>query len=259
VPAVVQAESAAYEARRRSLDDAVAANNRSVALVAHELQMSQAMAAKGLLSDVEVMRLQREVNDLRLQSEDRINRFRQDASTELAHARSDLAQLVEEQVVRQDQLKRTLLRSPVRGLVKNIRTYTLGGVVPGGSPIMEIVPLGPRVLIEAHVKPADIGFLRVGQQAVIKLSAYEYNIYGGLKGTVEYISPDALNDTEHPGGGTYYRALVRADSSSLRAHGEALPIIPGMTATVEINTQQRTVLSFLLTPLLKSREAFRER
>jgi adhesin transport system membrane fusion protein len=258
VPAVAQAESAAYDAQQRSLQDAVAANNRSVALVAHELQMSQAMAAKGLLSDVEVMRLQREVNDLRLQSEDRINRFRQDASTELARVRSDLAQLLEEQVVRQDQLKRTLLRSPVRGLVKNIRANTVGGVVAGGAPIMEIVPLGPRVLIEAHVSPSDIGFVRVGQQAVIKLSAYEYNLYGGLKGTVEYISPDALNDTERPGG-TYYRALVRADSSSLRAHGEALPVIPGMTATVEINTQQRTVLSFLMTPLLKSREAFQER
>ena len=101
----------------------------------------------------------------------------------------------------------------------------------------------------------------MGQGVEVKLSAYEYNIYGGVKGTVEYVSPDALGDAEHASGAdpTYYRVLIRADSSSLRAHGEALPLVPGMTGSVEINTHQRNVLSFILTPMLKSREAFRER
>lgn len=259
--AIVQAETEAYHARKRALDDSVGANARSIELVNRELQVADAMASKGLLSDVEVMRLRRQVNDLRLQNQDRVNRFRQDASTELLRLRSELAQLEEQQVVREDQLKRTVLRSPVRGLVKNIRVRTVGGVVAGGAPIMEIVPLGPRVLVEARVKPADIGFVRVGQGVEVKLSAYEYNIYGGVKGTVEYVSPDALGDAEHASGAdpTYYRVLIRADSSSLRAHGEALPLVPGMTGSVEINTHQRNVLSFILTPMLKSREAFRER
>jgi adhesin transport system membrane fusion protein len=259
--ALVDAETAAYTARRHSLDDSVSSNARSIELVMRELNVAQAMSSKGLMSEVEVMRLRRQVNDLRLQNQERINRFRQEASTELLRVRSELAQLEEQQVVREDQLRRTVLKSPVRGLVKNIRVMTVGGVVAGGAPIMEIVPLGPRVLIEARVKPADIGFIRVGQTAEIKLSAYEYNIYGGLRGTVEYISPDALGDAERQGGadGTYYRALIRADSSSLKAHGEALPILPGMTGVVEVNTQERTVMSFLLQPLLKSREAFRER
>jgi adhesin transport system membrane fusion protein len=258
---VVQAETDAFVARKRALDDSVGANARSIDLVNRELQVADAMASKGLLSDVEVMRLRRQVNDLRLQNQDRINRFRQDASTELLRLRSELAQLEEQQVVREDQLKRTVLRSPVRGLVKNIRVRTLGGVVAGGAPIMEIVPLGPRVLVEARVKPADIGFVRVGQGVEVKLSAYEYNIYGGVKGTVEYVSPDALGDVEHASGAdpSYYRVLIRADSSSLRAHGEPLPLVPGMTGSVEINTHQRNVLSFILTPMLKSREAFRER
>jgi adhesin transport system membrane fusion protein len=258
---IVQAETEAFQARKRALDDSVGANARSIDLVNRELQVAEAMASKGLLSDVEVMRLRRQVNDLRLQNQDRINRFRQDASTELLRLRSELAQLQEQQVVRDDQLKRTVLKSPVRGLVKNIRVRTVGGVVAGGAPIMEIVPLGPRVLVEARVKPADIGFVRVGQGVEVKLSAYEYNIYGGVKGTVEYMSPDALGDAEHASGAdpTYYRVLIRCDSSSLRAHGEPLPLVPGMTGSVEINTHQRNVLSFILTPMLKSREAFRER
>lgn len=257
---VVSAESEAFAARRRALDEAVSANDRSIALVQRELAVAESMSAKGLLSDVEVMRLKRQVNDLSLQNQDRVNRFRQDASTELAKARAELAQLLEQQVVRDDQLSRTVLKSPVKGLVKNIRVSTVGGVVAGGAPIMEIVPLGPRVLVEARIKPADIGFVRVGQGAEIKLSAYEYNMYGGLHGTVEYISPDALGDGEKPGPDTtYYRALLRADPSGLKAHGQALPVLPGMTATVEVNTQERSVLSFLLQPLMKSREAFRER
>ncbi len=260
VPAIVEAETEAFNARRLSLDSAVSSNGRSIELVMRELNVAEAMASKGLLSDVEVMRLRRQVNDLRLQNQERVNRFRQDASTELVRVRSELAQLEEQQVVREDQLKRTLLKSPVRGLVKNIRVMTVGGVVAGGAPIMEIVPLGPRVLVEARIKPSDVGFVRVGQPVEIKLSAYEYNIYGGVRGTVEYISPDALGDAEKGHDGTYYRALIRAeDASRLRARGETLPILPGMTATVEINTQERTVMSFLLQPLLKSREAFRER
>ncbi len=261
VPSIVDSETEAYNARRRSLDESVSANQRSIELVVRELNVAEAMSSKGLLSDVEVMRLRRQVNDLRLQNQERINRFRQEASTDLVRVRSELAQLDEQQIAREDAVKRTVLKSPVRGLVKNIRVMTVGGVVAGGAPIMEIVPLGPRILIEARIKPADVGFVRVGQQAVIKLSAYEYNIYGGLTGKVEYLSPDALGDTEKSNGAdqSYYRAFIRAEGSTLKAHGEPLPVLPGMTGSVEINTQERTVLSFLLQPMLKSREAFRER
>jgi adhesin transport system membrane fusion protein len=259
---LVDTETEVYDTRRRLLDEAVASINRSVGLIARELKMAQDMANKGLMSDVEVMRLNRQVNEMQQQRNERISRFRQEASAELARAHTELAQMDEQMVVRQDTLKHTVLKSPVRGLVKNIKANTVGGVVSSGSPIMEIVPLGPRVLIEARIKPRDIGFVQVGQHAVVKLAGYDFNVHGGLEGKVEYISPDALGDTEKGESGAYYRAVVAAERNNMRhpqLRGEPLPIIPGMTAQVEIRTGERSVLSYLLRPMLKSREALRER
>ena len=259
---LLNAETDAYIARRRLLAEAIGANQTSIALVQRELNVAQHMSERGLMSDVEVMRLRRQINDMRQQSLERANRFRQEASTELLKVQAELAQLEEQMVAREDVVKRTVLNSPVDGLVKNIRANTLGGVVGPGAPIMEIVPKTARLLVEAKVKPADIGFVRVGQTATMKLSAYEFNLYGGLSGTVESISPDALGEADKPGGGpdaTWFRALVSIDASTLQAQGKELPVIPGMTGTVEINTGQRSVLDFVLRPLLKAKEAFRER
>lgn len=259
-PALVGAETEAYEARRRSLQEALSSNQRSIDLLQREKGMSEAMAAKGLLSDVEVMRLSRQVNELQLQSQERSNRFRQDATADLVRVKGEMAQLDEQMSGRADVLRRTVLTSPVHGLVKNIRSSTLGGVIGPGAPVMEIVPLGSQVLIEARIKPADIGFVRVGQIADVKLSAYDFTTYGGLKGKIEYISPDALGDVERAASAdaTYYRALVRADGPGLHARGKALPVLPGMTGSVEVRTGERSVLDFLLRPMLKSKEAFRE-
>jgi len=261
VQSVVDAETDAYTARKRGLDEAVRSNARSIELVMKELGVSEAMAAKGLMSDVEVMRLRRQVNDLHLQSQERVNRFRQDASTELVRVQTDLAQIEEQLAGRQDVLRRTVLTSPVRGLVKNIRSVTVGGVVSPGAAMMEIVPITSRVLIEARVKPSEIGFLRVGQTAEIKLAAYDYTTYGGLRGKIEYISPDALGDADKAVAQdqTYYRVMLRTDRSTLRERGKPLTVLPGMTGSVEVRTGERSVLSFLLRPMLKSKEAFRER
>ena len=259
---VAESERDSYLARKRALDDAVGSNQRGVDMLRRELAMSEAMAAKGLLSEVEVLHLRRQINDMSLQSSDRINRFRQDASTELAKLQSELAQLDEQQAGRQDVLTRTVIKSPVHGLVKNIRSNTLGGVVAPGAPIMEIVPLGKRTLIEARVKPGDIGFLQVGQATKIKLAAYDFTIYGGLDGSIESISPDAIGDTERASGGadpTYYRVMVRVDSNTLHEKGKPLPVLPGMTGSAEVRIGERSVLNFLLRPMLKSKEAFRER
>ena len=195
-----------------------------------------------------------------MQNQERVNRFRQEASTDLVRVQTEMAQVDEQMSGRADVLRRTVLTSPVHGLVKNIRSGTLGGVIAPGAPVMEIVPLGSRVLIEARIKPADIGFVRVGQTAEIKLSAYDYTTYGGLKGKIEYISPDALGDTERgtAGDASYYRAMLRAERSTLQARGKPLPVMPGMTGSVEVRTGERSVLNFLLRPMLKSKEAFRE-
>ena len=261
VPRIAEAESEAFDARRRLLDEAVSSINRSAALLGRELKLAQDMSAKGLMSDVELMRLGRQVNEMQQQRAERISRFRQEASSEAVRVQIDLAQLDEQMVVRQDALSRTTLKSPVHGVVKNIRVSTVGGVVSSGLPIMEISPLGPRVLVEAHIRPRDIGFVRVGQVAEVKLSGYDFNVYGGLEGKIEYISPDAVGggDADKTGEGGYYRATIAADRNNLRMKGKPLPVIPGMTAQVEIKTGERSVLSYLLRPMMKSQEALRER
>ncbi len=261
VPSIVEAETDAFDARRLALNEALRTNARNVELLMKELGVSEAMAGKGLMSEVEVMRLRRQVNDLQLQSRERQNKFRQDASTELVKVQADLAQIEEQVAGRADVLRRTVLTSPVRGLVKNIRTNTIGGVVSPGTPMMEIVPVGSRVLVEARVKPRDIGFLRVGQKTEMKLAAYDYAVYGGLQGKIEYISPDALGDADKATpDATYYRVMVRTERSNMKqANGKPLQLLPGMTGSLEVRTGERSVLSFILRPMMKSKEAFRER
>ena len=260
-PAVVEAETDSYAARQRALQEAVAAQQRSIALLNRELGVAEAMSNKGLMSEVEVMRLKRQANELQLQVGERQNRFRQDAQAELVKVRNELALLDEQMVVRDDAMRRSTLVSPVKGIVKVVRHHTPGGVVAPGATVMEVVPIADSVLIEARVRPADIGFVRVGQPVEIKLSAYEYTIFGALKGRVEVLSPDALGDPERAAqpGGTWYRALVRAEGPGLERNGQPLPVLPGMTGSAEIRTGQRSVLAFLLTPMLKTGEAFRER
>jgi adhesin transport system membrane fusion protein len=264
VPQVTQSEADSYHARKRALNEAVASNQRNQRLLERELTMAQALSAKGLMSEVEVMRLRRQVNDLDLTTQERINRFRQDASAELVRVQTELTMLGEQQVVRDDILKRTVLTSPVRGLVKNIRTNTVGGVVTAGAPVMEIVPVDDQVLVELRIKPADIGFVRVGHPVEIKLSAYDYTVYGSLRGKVEVLSPDALGDSDRsqtPTGAdaTWYRALVRADPNTLKSGGKPLTVLPGMVGSAEIRVGRRSVLSFLLRPMMKATEAFTER
>ena len=258
---VAQSERDSYTARKRALDDAVQSNQRGIDLLRRELSVSEAMSAKGLLSEVEVLHLRRQVNEMSLQSEDRINRFRQDASGELSKAQTELAQIQEQLAGRQDVLRRTVIKSPVHGLVKNIRSNTLGGVIGPGAPIMEIVPIGNQTLIEARVKPGEIGFLQVGQAAKVKLNAYDSTIYGSLDGSIESISPDAIGDPDRGGSAdpTYYRVMLRVANNPLHEKGKSLPLLPGMTGSAEVLIGERSVLNFLLRPMIKSKEAFRER
>jgi adhesin transport system membrane fusion protein len=256
---MVQAEVEMYQARKQALDEGVAVNRRNLALIQRELDLSERMSARGLMSEVEVMRLRRQSNDLTLQIQERVNRFRQDATTDLTRVRTELSQIEEQMVVKQDVLKRTILQSPVRGLVKNIRIGTIGGVVPAGATILELVPLGTTTLVEAKVKPSDIGFVKPGMPAVVKLSAYDFYTYGGIAGTLQYLSPDAFSDDGKTGESSYYRALIRCDASKLKSHGKPLPVLPGMAATVEIRTGERSVMQFILKPMMKAQEAFRER
>ena len=251
-------EAESFEARKHLLEEAVGSINRSLGLISKELKLAQDMSRSGLMSDVEVMRLNRQVNEIQQQRAERISRYRQEASQELVRVQSEMAQLDEQMVVRQDALTRTVLKSPVHGVVKSIKAGTIGGVVASGAPILEISPIGPKVLVEARIKPKDIGFIRLGQTAEVKLAGYDFNTYGGLEGKVTYISPDAVTEGDKSGEG-HYRVIVTAERNNLKYKGEKLPVIPGMTSVVEIKTGERSVLSYMLRPMMKSQEALRER
>lgn len=254
-----QAEAESFEARKRVLDEAVSAINRSLGMISKELKLAQDMSRSGLMSDVEVMRLSRQVNEVQQQRAERVARYRQEASQELVRVQNEMAQLNEQMVVRQDALTRTVLRSPVRGVVKSIKAGTIGGIVGSGAPIMEIAPIGPQVLVEARIKPKDIGFVRLGQTAEVKLAGYDFNVYGGLEGKVTFISPDAVTEGDKGADGGHYRVIVKSERNTLKFKGQPLPVIPGMTAVIEIKTGERSVLSYLLRPMMKSQEALRER
>ncbi|EJN07564.1 HlyD family type I secretion periplasmic adaptor subunit [Herbaspirillum sp. YR522] len=261
-PDIEAQERSAFAARRAALADAVAALERSYALSWREIELSEPLAQRGLMSQIELLKLQRHANELRMQIAERRHRFQNDAAAELAKVELELSQTSENLAGRADVMQRTEVQAPVRGVVKNIRINTIGGVIQPGEHIMEIVPLEEQLLVEAKVKPADVAFLRPGLPATIKLSAYDFAIYGGLKGRIQLISPDTLRDDSKSsarGEEAYYRVLVLTDSNTLEAGGKSLPIIPGMTGTVEIRTGGKTILGYLLKPIFKAKEAFRER
>ncbi|WP_176042362.1 HlyD family type I secretion periplasmic adaptor subunit [Burkholderia stabilis] len=262
-PALVKQETEAYQARRRVLEEGVAALSRSRALVSREIAMSEPLAAKGLISEVEILRMRRQAADLDAQIVERRNRYRADAGAELTRLEPELAQASESLVGRADVLARTDVVAPMRGVVKNVRIHTPGAVVQPGEHIMEIAPLDDSLLIEARIKPSDVAFLRPGLPVLVKVSAYDYAIYGGLNGHVVSIGPDTVKDEQRAAAGrpdaTYYRLMVKTDVNALDAAGRHLPILPGMQATVDVRTGEKTVLDYLLKPIFKAREAFRER
>jgi membrane fusion protein, adhesin transport system len=186
--------------------------------------------------------------------------FRAQAGEDLAKSRGDLAVLEETIKSANDKVRRTELRSPVNGIINKVNVTTIGAVVQPGSVIMEIVPMDDTLLIEGRIRPQDIAFIRPNQDAVVKITAYDPYVYGSLKGRVERISADAIADEKLEKGETFYRVMVRTDRNHLGTPEKPLPIIPGMVATVEVLTGQKTVLDYLLKParVLKD-EALRER
>lgn len=221
--------------------------------------MTEPLVAKGAASEVEVLRLKREANNLRNQMSDVRNQYYVKSREELAKANTDIETQAQVVKGKSDSLSRTLFKSPVHGIVKEIDVMTLGGVVPQNGKLMTIVPLDEQLLVEARILPRDIAFIRPDQDALVKISAYDYSIYGGLKGKVTVISPDTLRD-EVKQDQFYYRVYIRTDSDQLsNKAGQNFNITPGMVATVDIKTGEKTVLDYLIKPFNKAKEALRER
>ena len=267
--------------RRQEINELVSRRNtlqQSLRLAREELNITRPLVSKGVMPRLDLIRIERQVSDLegeiktisssipRAQAafkgaeqrvEEVVLSMRAEMSDELNRTRTELNSISETLFASTDRVTRTEVRSPVRGTVKELKFNTIGGVIPPGADIIEIVPLDDSLLIEAQVRPADIAFLRPGQDAIIKISAYDFSIYGGLKANLEQISADTIKDEN---GDSFYRVYLRTQKNSLERHGETLPIIPGMTATAEILTGEKTVLEYLLKPILKARDrALRER
>ncbi|WP_159515873.1 HlyD family efflux transporter periplasmic adaptor subunit [Acinetobacter sp. 18QD2AZ41W] len=258
-PKLVKEETALYQSRRANLEESVAGLEQALVLVQQELEMTAPLVAKGAASEVEVLRLKREANDLRNQMNDIRNQYYVSAREELSKANTDVE--TQQQVVRgkSDTLSRTIFKSPVRGIVKEIDVMTLGGVIPQNGKLMTIVPLDEKLLVEARISPRDIAFIRPDQEALVKITAYDYSIYGGLNGKVAMISPDTIRD-EVKQDQFYYRVYIRTDSDKLNNNaGQEFNITPGMVATVDIRTGSKTVMDYLIKPFNKAKEALRER
>ncbi len=251
---------------------------RSLALLREELAISERLAGERLVARAELLRLRRQVAELEgelsrleaavpraraalAEARERIanarSEFRSRALKELAALRSELAGIRPVVVAGEDRVRRTEVRSPVRGVIKKLYITTRGGVVQPGQVLVDIVPLDDSLLVEASVPPRDIAFIRPGQPARVKITAYDYAVYGGLEGRVEHISADTLVDAR---GQSYYLIRVRTERNYLGSPDRPLAIIPGMTAEVDILTGQKTVLDYLLKPVVRAREeALRER
>ena len=223
------------------------------------MALTQALAKQGAASHVEVLKLQRQVNDLKLKITFIRSEYMVRAREERGKAHAEAESL--ESVIRgrTDSLSRLALRSPVRGVVKNVTVTTRGGVLPRNGELMQIVPLEDQLLIEARISPRDIAYIHPGQEAKVKITAYDYSIFGGLDGEVTVISPDTIQDEVKPEI-YYYRVFIRTEIDSLEDKtGQTFSIVPGMIATGDIKTGEKTVFDYLMKPFGHVKDALRER
>jgi len=261
-------ETAAYNARRQAMTDAVQSLVQSKAALDREIAITAPMVAQGVMSEVELLKMRRESSDLTLQIAERRNRYRTDANNELVQSESELAQSKENMAMRADPVDRSQIRSPMRGIDKNIKSNTVGGGVNPGEEIMQIVPVDDKLLVEAYIRPQDIAFVRAGQPALVKVSAYDYSIYGGLEGKVTLVGADTVsnsmqsraNDLKLDPNQVYYRVIVQTENNALKdKNGKDMPIIPGMVATVDIKTGEKTIFQYLIKPITRMKQALSER
>ncbi|MFJ7286440.1 HlyD family type I secretion periplasmic adaptor subunit [Pseudomonas sp. NPDC099000] len=251
----------------------------ALSLQRQEINMSEPLVAQGAVSPVEVLRLKRAevetrgqldattlaipraesaIKEVQRKIDETRGKFRSEALTQLNEARTDLNKAQATGKALEDRVSRTLVTSPVRGIVNKLLVNTIGGVIQPGSDLVEIVPLDDTLLVEAKIRPQDIAFLHPGQEATVKFTAYDYTIYGGLKARLEQIGADTITDEDKKT--TYYIIKLRTDRSHLGTDEKPLLIIPGMVASVDIITGKKTVLSYLLKPIIRARaEALHER
>src|SRR6516225_5540812 len=275
-PAAVATEASVFKTRAQKLAQDIDVLNQQItrlsqtsALLDRELALTRKLYEQKVVPEIEMLRAERQAAETKGQLAEAkskvattVSTFRAQADEDLAKSRGDLAVLDENIKSAQDRVRRADLKSPVYGIVNKINVTTIGAVVQPGASLMEIVPLEDTLLVEGRIRPQDIAFISPGQDAVVKISAYDSNVYGSLKGKVERISADTILDDKGESAQrpeTYYRVMVRTSKNHLGTEQNPLPIIPGMITTVEILTGKKSVLDYLMKPARTLRdEALRE-
>jgi adhesin transport system membrane fusion protein len=244
---------ALFKKRQDALSEELNAIELMKTLVEKELAMNLPLVAAGDVSLTEVLRLQRQVADMQSQMTNKRNKYFQDSQAELNKTEEDFAGAEQLLAQRKNLLDQTELISPMRGIVKNVRITTQGGVIRAGEEVMQIVPLEDDLLVEAKVSPSDIAFLNLGMRATVKIDAYDFTVYGSLPGTIIFISADTLTENLQQNEKPYYRARVRTTGRQFSARPNAqIDILPGMTATIEMQTGRKSVLQYLTKPIVKT-------
>lgn len=242
-----------YNKRKKAIQDDIDALKHILKLANEELKMNRALEFSGDVSRAEVLRLERNVADIKAQMVNKKNKYFQDAQTDMTKAQEELSTQLEQLKDRQQLLEHTELTAPTNAIVNNIRVNTVGGVVRPGDTIMELLPKSENLIVEAKVPSSDIAFIAVGQDASIKLDAYDSSIYGAMHGKVNYISPDVLTEDTRQGPFSYYRVRIAFTDTEFKGNkAKQIRLRPGLSASVDIKAMERTVLSYLTKPITKT-------
>jgi len=252
-PDFVLSQRRLFEQKRETLRDATGAIQDALKLARQELEMNQALLSSGDVSRVEVMRALRQVGDLEARLSELKNKYEQEARTEVAKLEDELSSQRHRLEERRSVLEHTDMSAPVAGIVKYLRVNTVGGVLRAGDELMQISPTESEMLIEARINPADIGQLDLGLPVQVKLDAFDYSVYGMLTGTLTYISSDTLVEQGANGQSTtYYRARIQLDRKQTNPMLAKVELKPGMTSTIDIKTKTRSVLRYLVKPVIRT-------
>ena len=250
---LARAERQLFRARRERLREAERSINEEIRIARRQLDLIAPLVKRRSVSEMEALRLEQTIAAHAGRLAELRNGYVQEAYTELSAKQAELAALEQTLLQRRDQLQRTEILSPVHGRINDILVNTVGGVIQPGEAIMEVTPVEDQLLIEARVRPQDVAFVAPGMPASVKITAYDYSIYGDLDGVVEQISEDTIEADTARGKEAFYLVLIRTERAQLERKGEVLPIRPGMVAQVDIQTGKRTLLSYLLKPIIKAR------
>ena len=252
-PQLVDTQMNLYKQKRKAINDQLVVLSDNIKLAKQELAMNEPLEKMGDISKADILRLKRAANEAATQYASASSKYLQDASAELNKAQEDLNAQEQTLADREQLLDHTDIVAPMAGLVKSIRVNTLGGVVRQGDEILQLLPTESDLIMEAKIKPSDMANLKVGLPSKVKLDAYDSSIFGSMIGTVTYISPDSLTEDTKTGPSIYYRVKVAIDKNEFKGdQAQQIEVRPGMTATLDIKTGSRSVLSFLLKPLSKT-------